>query len=154
MIDPPMAPDPLVEHWLKRHRSPISFVMHMIGIPPTLLGVLFVSIYVCLLSIPIFLLALGLFVGGYMLQFAGHLLEGTDPGEIIYFKRRLGLPYVEFPPARRATALTSTVNAVLGAPGGSSVSPCREPVSLGDRPVLAGPEEVPFATMTISATNA
>jgi uncharacterized membrane protein YGL010W len=98
MIEPPMTPDPLVQHWLKRHRSPISFVMHIIGIPPTILGVLFVSIYVTLLSIPIFLVALALFVGGYALQFAGHVLEGTDPGEIIYFKRKLGLPYVEFPP--------------------------------------------------------
>ncbi len=43
-------------------------------------------------------MALALFVGGYLLQFAGHVLEGTDPGEIIYFKRKLGLPYVEFPP--------------------------------------------------------
>ena len=69
----------------------------MIGIPPTILGVLFVPIYLCLLSVADLLLALALFVGGYILQFAGHLLEGTDPGEIIYFKRKLGLPYVEFP---------------------------------------------------------
>ena len=53
-----------------------------------------------------FLLALGLFVGGYLLQFAGHLLEGTDPGEIIYFKRKLGLalrgvPASAAPPRRR-----------------------------------------------------
>ena len=49
-----------------------------------------------------FLLALGLFVGGYLLQFAGHFLEGTDPGEIIYFKRKLGLSFVEFPRPRAA----------------------------------------------------
>jgi hypothetical protein len=72
----------------------------MIGIPPTILGVLFVPIYLTLLSLPIFLVALALFLGGYLLQFAGHFLEGTDPGEIIYFKRKLGLPYVEFPPER------------------------------------------------------
>ena len=47
---------------------------------------------------PVFIVALVLFLGGYLLQFAGHALEGTDPGEIIYFKRKLGLPYVEFPP--------------------------------------------------------
>jgi len=100
MIDPPLPPHPLVQHWLERHRNPASFILHMIGIPPTILGFLFIPIYLCLLSVPIFLLALGLFVGGYILQFAGHLLEGTDPGEIIYFKRRLGLPYVEFPEPR------------------------------------------------------
>jgi hypothetical protein len=74
----------------------------MIGIPPTILGFMFIPIYLCLLSVPIFLLALALFIGGYVLQFTGHLLEGTDPGEIIYFKRKLGLPYVEFPPPRKA----------------------------------------------------
>jgi hypothetical protein len=100
MIDPPLAPDPLVQHWLQRHRTWTSFILHMIGIPPTILGVLFVPIYLTLLSPPIFFVALALFVGGYVLQFAGHVLEGTDPGEIIYFKRKLGLPYVEFPPPR------------------------------------------------------
>ena len=39
-----------------------------------------------------------------MLQFAGHALEGTDPGEVIYFKRKLGLPYVEFPLSAQAAA--------------------------------------------------
>jgi uncharacterized membrane protein YGL010W len=72
----------------------------MIGIPPTILGVLFVPIYLVLWSLPIFLVALGLFVGGYLLQFAGHYLEGTDPGEVIFFKKKLGLAYVEFPPER------------------------------------------------------
>jgi hypothetical protein len=82
----------------------------MIGIPPTLLGALFVAIYLSSLSLPIFLLALALFVGGYILQFSGHLLEGTDPGEIIYFKRRLGLPYVEFP-QRRARGRRAKIEA-------------------------------------------
>jgi len=97
MIEPTLPPDPLVQHWLERHPHPTSFILHMIGIPPTILGVLFVPIYLILLSLPIFLLALALFIGGYLLQFLGHLVEGTDPGEIIYFKRKLGLPYVEFP---------------------------------------------------------
>jgi hypothetical protein len=97
MIEPTLPPDPLVQQWLDRHPEPSNFVLHMIGIPPTILGVLFVPIYLVLGSLPIFLLALALFVGGYFLQFLGHLIGGTDPGEIIYFKRKLGLPYVEFP---------------------------------------------------------
>jgi hypothetical protein len=97
MIEPPLPPDPRVHRWLQRHPHPTSFVLHMIGIPPTFLGALFLPIYLCLLDWNLFLLALGLFVGGYLLQFAGHFLEGTDPGEVIYFKRKLGLPFVEFP---------------------------------------------------------
>jgi Protein of unknown function (DUF962) len=100
MIEPILPADPLVQQWLDRHPRPTSFILHMIGIPPTILGVLFVPIYLSLLSLPIFLLALALFVGGYVLQFLGHLFEGTDPGEVIYFKRKLGLPYVEFPVPR------------------------------------------------------
>ncbi|MHB1561811.1 MAG: Mpo1-like protein [Isosphaeraceae bacterium] len=100
MIEPSLPPDPRVHRWLLRHPNPRSFILHMIGIPPTFLGALFVPIYLCRLSWPLFLLALGLFVGGYLLQFAGHYLEGTDPGEVVYFKRKLGRPYVEFPRPR------------------------------------------------------
>jgi hypothetical protein len=100
MIEPPLLPDPRVERWLQRHARPASLILHLIGIPPTLLGALFLVIYLTSLSWPIFMLALALFVGGYLLQFAGHFQEGTDPGEIIYFKRKLGRPYVEFPRRR------------------------------------------------------
>jgi hypothetical protein len=107
MVCSPQPPHPLVSHWIERHRDPVSFVLHIIGIPPTILGVLLFSIYAVLLSRPVFVFALILFLGGYLLQFAGHALEGTDPGEIIYFKRKLGLPYVEFPPGRVPSRNTS-----------------------------------------------
>lgn len=97
MIYPPEPPHPLVDHWLRRHPSAISFVLHMFGIPPTILGVLLFAVYAFLMSFPVFVLAISLFLGGYSLQFAGHYLEGTDPGEVIYFKRLFGVPYVEFP---------------------------------------------------------
>jgi uncharacterized membrane protein YGL010W len=102
MICPPLPPDPLVQGWLARHREPTSFVLHMLGIPPTIVGVLLIPVYLTLMSVSIFLLALMLFVGGYLVQFLGHAIEGTDPGEVIFFKRKLGLPYVEVPRSRRA----------------------------------------------------
>jgi hypothetical protein len=122
MIYPPQLPDPRVAHWLERHVTRTSFCLHMVGIPPTILGVLLVPIYLCLLSAPIFLLALGLFVGGYLLQFAGHALEGTDPGEIVYFKRKLGRPYVEFPGQAPQTAQAPSA-AVVPPPGPSDTLP-------------------------------
>lgn len=115
MLEPPLTPDPRVHRWIQRHLDPTSFALHIIGIPPTFLGVLFVPIYLTLLSWNVFLLALSLFLGGFFVQFAGHFLEGTDPGEIIYFKRKLGLPYVEFPrkhvpePVQRVGVPASTV---------------------------------------------
>jgi uncharacterized membrane protein YGL010W len=87
---------------MERHRDPASFALHMVGIPPTILGVLMIPIYVLLVSAPLFLVALALFVGGYLIQFLGHALEGTDPGEIILLKRKLGRPYVDVAPARES----------------------------------------------------
>ena len=97
MVCSPQPPNQLVRHWIERHRNPTSFILHIIGIPPTILGVLFVSIYVGLFSLPVFIVALVLFLGGYLLQFAGHALEGTDPGEIIYFSESWVCPMLSFP---------------------------------------------------------
>ena len=72
----------MVLNWIERHRDPRSFVLHVIGIPATILGVLLMPIYVFLMSVMIFLVALGLFVGGFLVQFLGHAIDGTQPGEI------------------------------------------------------------------------
>ncbi|HWE39248.1 MAG TPA: Mpo1-like protein [Isosphaeraceae bacterium] len=88
MLCPPHQPCPIVSNWLERHCGPVSFVLHMIGIPPTILGVVFIPIYVFLVSVPVFLLALTLFVGGYLAQFLGHALEGSMPGELMLLKKR------------------------------------------------------------------
>lgn len=123
MVYAPEPPHRLVGHWLARHPNPTSFVLHIVGIPLTILGVLLCPIYVVLLSVPVFLFALALFFGGYLLQFAGHALEGTDPGEVIYFKRKLGLPYVEFPTRRVRShrpfspRLQPCENGTIAAPG-------------------------------------
>ena len=87
MLCPPLTPSPLVANWLERHRDPRSFALHMLGIPPTILGVLLIPIYAFLVSLPLFLLAFCLFAGGYLVQFLGHALDGSDPGEVIFLKR-------------------------------------------------------------------
>jgi hypothetical protein len=98
MICPPPRRMPVIDNWLERHRNPTSFVLHMIGIPPTILGVLLIPIYVLLVSIPIFLLALTLFVGGYLVQFLGHAVDGTEPGEIKFLRGKFGWTYAGIPP--------------------------------------------------------
>jgi uncharacterized membrane protein YGL010W len=101
MLCPPIDQGPLVANWLERHDGRLNFLLHMIGIPISITGFLLLPLVVPTLSLRGIGLALGLFVGGYVLQFLGHWLEGTDPGEIILVKRRLGYSYVEFP--RRQT---------------------------------------------------
>ncbi len=86
----------MVDDWIERHRDPRSFVLHLLGIPGTILGVLLMPAYLMLMSIPLFGFALILFVGGYVLQFLGHALDGTEPGEIrglrLWFGRRRAAP--------------------------------------------------------------
>ncbi len=100
MICPPRSPAPLIDNWVERHRHVASFILHMIGIPMTVFGIVLIPVYIYAWSQPVFLLALVCFVGGYLVQFLGHACEGTDPGELILLKRKLGLPYIEFAPSR------------------------------------------------------
>jgi uncharacterized membrane protein YGL010W len=99
MICPPLPPLKVVESWIARHRDPASFVLHMVGIPPTILGVLLIPVYVMLISIPIFLLALALFVGGYLIQFLGHVIDASEPGEIKYLRKKMGWSLPKISPA-------------------------------------------------------
>ena len=87
MIYPPQPPAPLVLDWIERHRDPRSFALHLLGIPSTILGVLLMPIYVLLMSFSLFLFALILFVGGFGLQFLGHALDRSEPGEIRAIRR-------------------------------------------------------------------
>ncbi len=107
MICPPTPPEPLVVDWIERHRHPASFALHMVGIPATVLGAVFVPIYVVLVSVPIFLFAVALFGGGYLLQFLGHAIDGSEPGEVGALRRALArrLPWAARGPlAPRRTA--------------------------------------------------
>ncbi len=79
------------KNWLERHQHPVSFALHMLGIPLTFLGL------ICLFFLPWYW-GLGAFVLGYALQFLGHAIEGNDVGEIIPLKRLLGLPVVPISP--------------------------------------------------------
>ena len=69
-----------VNNWMSRHRNPTSFWLHMLGIPA------------CFLAMPVMLLmqqwvmAAVMFVGGYALQFAGHVVEGNRSGEEIMIR--------------------------------------------------------------------
>lgn len=85
---PPLTPAPVVQDWLARHARPVSFLLHMVGIPVTLIGVLIIPVYIALLSLPIFLFSISIFIVGYLIQFLGHALEGSEPGEVSYLRRK------------------------------------------------------------------
>jgi hypothetical protein len=81
-------------NWLERHQHPVSFALHLVGIPLTLvgLGLLFIAPWGW---------GVGAFVAGYLLQFVGHRIEGNDIGELIPVRRLLGLPVVPIAPQYR-----------------------------------------------------
>jgi hypothetical protein len=90
MIWTPHPPPPLVESWFRRHPTRLNRALHVVGIPPTIIGFFLIPVWLFLLSIPLFLFALSLFTGGYVLQFLGHALEGSPSGEMTFLKGWLG----------------------------------------------------------------
>jgi uncharacterized membrane protein YGL010W len=64
-------PASFVEEYKAKHRHPLNRLTHSVGIPAIVV------------SLPLFFFnwrwALALFVGGWVLQFVGHLIEGNQP---------------------------------------------------------------------------
>ncbi len=81
-----------VKNYIERHQHPVNQVLHVVGVPLTFM------VSTVLLIQHQGWWALAAFLGGYVLQFAGHAVEGNDAGETILVKRALGLPYIDIVP--------------------------------------------------------
>lgn len=81
-----------VKNYIARHQNCANQVLHLFGVPITFV----VSVH--FLIHREWLCAGAAFVGGYILQFLGHAIEGNDAGEVVLFKKLLGRPYTEFGP--------------------------------------------------------
>ena len=79
---------------LERHQHPFNRGIHLIGIPLALAGVVLFFV----LPWEQWYWGTATFVGGYLLQWIGHLVEGNDLGEWAGIKRLLGWPYVAVSP--------------------------------------------------------
>ncbi len=84
----------MLENWFKRHQNKTSLILHLIGIPLTILAIPAVILAAARGPDYWYLVALVLVVVGYALQFIGHGIEGNDAGEMILVKKILGKPYV------------------------------------------------------------
>jgi uncharacterized membrane protein YGL010W len=69
-----------IETYKAKHQHPLNRLSHSVGIP------------LIVLSLPLFLFnwrwALALFIGGWILQFVGHAIEGNQPA---FFKNPMYL---------------------------------------------------------------
>jgi hypothetical protein len=84
-----------LDNWLERHQHPFSRRIHYVGIP---LSLLVAPVLLFALPWDQWYWAATAFVGGYVLQWVGHRVEGNDMGELAGVKRLLGLPYVAVSP--------------------------------------------------------
>ena len=85
-----------LSNYILRHQNRANQIFHLFGVPLTFIVS---TVFLCLQD---WWWALGCFIGGYILQFAGHAIEGNDAGEVVLVKRWLGKPYVEFAPTQDA----------------------------------------------------
>lgn len=98
------ARSPWLENWLERHQHPVSFWLHVVGIPLTIAAVVLAGYQLALWRWDLWWRPALLLVVGYALQWLGHRLEGNDMGEVILVKKLLKRPYVAVAPryAQRA----------------------------------------------------
>ncbi|MDX2199921.1 MAG: Mpo1-like protein [Phycisphaerae bacterium] len=85
-------------NWLERHQTPLSFWLHVVGIPLTILAVVLAGYQLWLWRWDLWWRPTLLLFVGYLLQWLGHWHEGNDMGEVILVKKLLGQPYVAVAP--------------------------------------------------------
>ena len=69
-----------IRKWCARHSHPVNAVLHIIGIPATMIGGLL------FLSKPL-IVGIIWIVAGYGVQIIGHMIEGSEMGELMVFKQ-------------------------------------------------------------------
>jgi len=73
----PPAEDQWVARYAQSHQHPVNRICHTIGIPMIVLAIVLAPIAFAVSGL--WWLALALFVGGWVLQFIGHAVEGKPP---------------------------------------------------------------------------
>jgi hypothetical protein len=96
-----------LQKWFERHQHPASLVLHAIGIPMTIAALVLALVQLRDDRWDLWWRPVVLLVGGYLLQWIGHLIEGNDMGEYILIKRMLGKPYVAVAPRYQRPATTT-----------------------------------------------
>lgn len=87
-----------LRNWLERHQTPLSYWLHVIGIPLTILSLPLAGWQLYQWDWGNWWRPAALLAIGYLLQWIGHRHEGNDMGEAILVKRWLGRPYVAVAP--------------------------------------------------------
>ena len=89
-----------LKNYLPRHRNRFNQFLHLVGVPLT-----FVGTPVCIAQNMTWYYPVGCFLLGYILQFIGHAIEGNDAGEVVFVKKKLGMPYTEYAPGANPSSV-------------------------------------------------
>jgi len=81
-----------IDNWLRRHRHPASRVLHAVGIPLTLAAVGVAVWQLCLWRWDLWWRPAVLLAVGYLMQWVGHLIEGSAMGEFMLVRRMFRQP--------------------------------------------------------------
>ena len=92
-----------LKNYLPRHTNRANRLLHVVGVPVT-----FVATPWALMAGADWYYPLGCFIGGYLLQFAGHAIEGNDAGEVVFIKKKLGMPYTEYAPGGNCSSYSDS----------------------------------------------
>ena len=92
-----------LNNYLPRHTHPLNRALHAVGVPLS-----FVAAPAAAIAGAAWYWHVGAFVVGYLLQFAGHAIEGNDAGEVVFVKKKLGLPYREYAPGANSSSDSET----------------------------------------------
>ena len=87
-----------VATWLERHQHPASRVLHAVGIPMAVGALLLAGWQLTRWEWGLWWRPAALVAGSYVLQWAGHRIEGNDMGEAILIKKLTGRPYLAVSP--------------------------------------------------------
>lgn len=101
-----------LQNYLPRHTHPVNRWLHAIGVPLS-----FVAAPAAFLAGYSWHIHAGCFVGGYLLQFAGHVIEGNDAGEVVFLKKLLRMPYTEYAPGANSSSCTDSPDDTTSASG-------------------------------------
>ena len=88
-----------IDNYLPRHTPTLNRGLHAIGVPLS-----FIVAPAAAIAGADWYWHVGSFIGGYVLQFAGHAIEGNDAGEVVFVKKILGMPYTEYAPGANSSS--------------------------------------------------
>lgn len=87
-----------LSNWLTRHQHPVSRGLHFVAIPLMPVALVIAGVQLADGAWSLWWRPVALLTISYAIQWAGHVIEGNDMGEVVLIKKALGVPYTAVSP--------------------------------------------------------